>query len=198
MMTESISSWTGQIVIAVVVVTILEMILPNSNNKKYIKTIIGIYILFIIVSPIVTYFFKENLNFDMTLGTHSIETNDIDEKKDLTIPTNNQVEKLYIKEVEKEIKQEIEKQGYETKALETNVNIDNGEITHLKIIISKTNNQNNSVIDNSIVKPINIQISKNEVNEVEKNISEEDIEKIKEALEEIYKLEKEKIIIEEE
>ena len=134
----------------------------------------------------------------MTLGTHSIETNDIDEKKDLTIPTNNQVEKLYIKEVEKEIKQEIEKQGYETKALETNVNIDNGEITHLKIIISKTNNQNNSVIDNSIVKPINIQISKNEVNEVEKNISEEDIEKIKEALEEIYKLEKEKIIIEEE
>lgn len=197
-MTESISSWAGQIVIAVVVVTILEMILPNSNNKKYIKTIIGIYVLFIIVSPIVTYFFKDNFNFDTILGAYSIETNDIDEKKDLTIPTNNQVEKLYIKEVEKEIKQEIEKQGYETKALETNVNIDNGEITHLKIIISKTNNQNNSVIENSIVKPINIQISKNEVNEVEKNISEEDIEKIKEALEEIYKLEKEKIIIEEE
>jgi len=195
---NSISSWAGQIVIAVVIVTILEMLLPNGNNKKYIKTIIGIYILFIIVSPIVTYFFKENLNFDTILGTYSIKTNTTEEKKDLTVPTNNQVEKLYIKEVEKEIEQEIEKQGYETKDIETNVNIDNGEITYLKIIISKTNNENNSVIENSIVETINIQISKNEINEVEKNISEEEFEKIREALEETYKIEKEKIIIEEE
>ncbi|MBE5820539.1 MAG: hypothetical protein E7310_07010 [Clostridiales bacterium] len=197
-MINSISSWAGQIVIAVVIVTILEMLLPNGNNKKYIKTIIGIYILFIIVSPIVTYFFKENLNFDTILGTYSIKTNTTEEKKDLTVPTNNQVEKLYIKEVEKEIEQEIEKQGYETKDIETNVNIDNGEITYLKIIISKTNNENNSVIENSIVETINIQISKNEINEVEKNISEEEFEKIREALEETYKIEKEKIIIEEE
>ena len=197
-MINSISSWAGQIVIAVVIVTILEMLLPNGNNKKYIKTIIGIYILFIIVSPIVTYFFKENLNFDTILGTYSIKTNTTEEKKDLTVPTNNQVEKLYIKEVEKEIEQEIEKQGYETKDIETNVNIDNGEITYLKIIISKTNNENNSVIENSIVETINIQISKNEINEEEKNISEEEFEKIREALEETYKIEKEKIIIEEE
>ena len=197
-MINSISSWAGQIVIAVVIVTILEMLLPNGNNKKYIKTIIGIYILFIIVSPIVTYFFKENLNFDTILGTYSIKTNTTEEKKDLTVPTNNQVEKLYIKEVEKEIEQEIEKQGYETKDIETNVNIDNGEITYLKIVISKTNNENNSVIENSIVETINIQISKNEINEVEKNISEEEFEKIREALEETYKIEKEKIIIEEE
>lgn len=197
-MINSISSWAGQIVIAVVIVTILEMLLPNGNNKKYIKTIIGIYILFIIVSPLVTYFFKENLNFDTILGTYSIETNAIEGKEDLTVPTNNQVEKLYIKEVEKEIEQEIEKQGYETKAIETNVDINNGEITYLKIIISKTNNENNIVTKNSIVVPINIQISKNEVNEVEKNISEEEFEKIKEALKETYKIEKEKIIIEEE
>lgn len=197
-MINSISSWAGQIVIAVVIVTILEMLLPNGNNKKYIKTIIGIYILFIIVSPIVTYFFKENLNFDTILGTYSIETNTIEEKKDLTVPTNNQVEKLYIKEIEKEIEQEIEKQGYETKDLETNVNIDNGEITYLKILISKIYDENNIVIDNSIVKPINIEISKNEENEVKKYISKEEIEKIKEVLEETYKIEKEKIIIEEE
>ena len=50
-MIEFISSWAGQIITAVVLVTILEMILPKGNSKKYIKTIIGIYILYIIISP---------------------------------------------------------------------------------------------------------------------------------------------------
>lgn len=197
-MINGISSWAGQIVIAVVIVTILEMLLPNGNNKKYIKTIIGIYILFIIVSPIVTYFFNENFNFDTILGAYSLETNDNEEKNELTVQTNNQVEKLYIKEIEKEITEEIEKQGYEVKNIKTDVNIDNGEINYLKILISKIKNEEEEKMNNIIIEPINIQLSKNEVDEVEKNISEEEIEKIKEALKENYKIEKEKIIIEEE
>lgn len=52
-MIEYISSWAGQIITAVIVVTILEMILPKGNSKKYIKTIIGIYILYIIISPVI-------------------------------------------------------------------------------------------------------------------------------------------------
>lgn len=51
----SISSWAEQIIIAVIIATILEMILPKGNSKKYIKTVIGIYILYTIISPIITY-----------------------------------------------------------------------------------------------------------------------------------------------
>ena len=51
-MIKDISNWTGSIVASVIVVTLLEMLLPESKNKKYIKTIMGVYLLFTIISPI--------------------------------------------------------------------------------------------------------------------------------------------------
>ncbi len=55
-MINSISSWAEQVILAVIIATVIEMILPKGNSKKYIKTVIGIYILYIIVSPIITVF----------------------------------------------------------------------------------------------------------------------------------------------
>ena len=52
-MINSISSWAEQIIIAVIIGVLIEMILPKSNSKKYIKTIIGVYILYTIISPII-------------------------------------------------------------------------------------------------------------------------------------------------
>ena len=51
---EKISLWASQIIIAVIIGTIIEMILPKGNNKKYIKVVIGVYILFTILSPVIT------------------------------------------------------------------------------------------------------------------------------------------------
>ena len=48
------SSWAKSIILAVIVSTIIQMILPEGNNKKYIKTVIGLYILFTIISPIIS------------------------------------------------------------------------------------------------------------------------------------------------
>lgn len=53
-MISNISSWAEQIIIAVIIATILEMVLPNGNSKKYIKTVIGVYILYTIISPVIT------------------------------------------------------------------------------------------------------------------------------------------------
>ena len=52
-MINFISSWAEQIILAVVIATIIELILPNNKNKKYIQMVIGVYILFNIISPIV-------------------------------------------------------------------------------------------------------------------------------------------------
>ena len=59
-MIENISVWAEQIIIAVVIATLIEMILPEGNNRKYIKAVIGVYILFTIISPIL----KNNGNFN--------------------------------------------------------------------------------------------------------------------------------------
>ena len=54
-MINKISLWAEHVIIAVIIGTIIEMILPNGNSKKYIKTIICIYILYVIISPIISF-----------------------------------------------------------------------------------------------------------------------------------------------
>ena len=52
-MIQFLSSWAEQIVLAVIIATIIELILPQNKNKKYIQMVIGIYVLFNIISPII-------------------------------------------------------------------------------------------------------------------------------------------------
>ena len=52
LMMSFFSSWAEQIIIAVVIGSIIEMVLPDNNNKKYVKMVIGIYVLFSIISPL--------------------------------------------------------------------------------------------------------------------------------------------------
>ena len=49
-----LSDWAEAIIIAVIIGTIIEMLLPEGNCKKYIKVVIGIYVMFTIVNPIIT------------------------------------------------------------------------------------------------------------------------------------------------
>ena len=52
-MINFLSSWAEQVILAVIIATILELILPNSKNKKYVQMVIGVYVLFNIISPII-------------------------------------------------------------------------------------------------------------------------------------------------
>ena len=45
-MINFISSWAEQIVLAVIIATIIELILPKNKNRKYIQMVIGVYVLF--------------------------------------------------------------------------------------------------------------------------------------------------------
>ena len=51
-MINFLSSWAEQIVLAVIIATLFELILPKNKNKKYIQMVIGVYVLFNIISPI--------------------------------------------------------------------------------------------------------------------------------------------------
>ena len=59
-MIEFISTWVKGLGVAIVIVSIIEMILPNNKTKKYIKMVLGIYIIFNIISPLVKN--KDKLN----------------------------------------------------------------------------------------------------------------------------------------
>ena len=61
-MIDFMISWAEQIVLAIIVATIIELILPKSKNKKYIQMIIGVYVLFNIISPIINN--KEDISIE--------------------------------------------------------------------------------------------------------------------------------------
>ena len=44
-------NWVEQIALAVIIASIFEMILPSGKSQKYIKMVLGIFIIFNIISP---------------------------------------------------------------------------------------------------------------------------------------------------
>ena len=61
-MINFLSSWVKNLSLALIIVSILEMILPNNKTKKYVKMVMGLYILFSIIAPFIENSSKFNLN----------------------------------------------------------------------------------------------------------------------------------------
>ena len=108
-MIEFLSSWAEQIILAVIIVTIIELILPNNKNKKYIQMVIGIYILFNIISPVI-----ENKKV-FSLDKYEEDSVYISSSGNIIDQTSmdKRIEKIYIEELEKNITKKFEDNGYE-------------------------------------------------------------------------------------
>ena len=165
-MIKLLSRWVKTLGLAIVIVSILEMLLPDNKTKKYIKMVMGIYILFTIVSPFIKnkeLFNIENIDFDdyITKQTSS-ELNQISIDK--------KIQDLYIEELKKDIIKKLNNKNYEVKDIIVNAQISDKEeetkITKIKLEVEKsdTNNKENKQeesIENKIVveiqkvKPVN-------------------------------------------
>lgn len=53
-MIEFLVSWAEQLIVALIIIVVVEMILPSqSSYKKYIKIILGIFILYVVITPLI-------------------------------------------------------------------------------------------------------------------------------------------------
>ncbi len=145
-MIEFISSWAKSLGLAIVIVSILEMLLPNNKNKKYIRMVMGIYILFNIVSPFISnkdIFNIENINLEKYAMEQETSSQLQSEEVDQT-SMNKRIEELYIEELEKDITKKIEEQGYEVENCKVKANISDEEnesgIEEIKIRVKKSEN----------------------------------------------------------
>lgn len=107
-MINFMSSWAEQIVLAVVVATIIEMILPKNKNKKYIQMVIGVYVLFNIISPII-----KNKD-DFSIEKYNVQ--DYETKTQYEVDQSSmdaRLEKIYLDELEKTVISKFEENGFE-------------------------------------------------------------------------------------
>ena len=102
-MINFLSSWAEQIVLAVIIATIIELILPNSKNKKYVQMVIGIYVLFNIISPVIKN--KDILTFE-EINLEKYASNSYEEVDQTSM--DKRLEKIYLEELEQNIKAKFE------------------------------------------------------------------------------------------
>lgn len=211
-MINFINSWAQGIILAVIVATIIEIILPDGKNKKYVKTIIGIYIIFVMVYPLVSKITSKNINIEELLNSAISKTNKYETDNELAINTNTYIEETYKQKLEDDIKRKAVEKNYEINFLDLNIETDNenyGQINSINMKISKkednkkiqdnTNNTNNNI--NQIEKvEIKVSNNNNKREENEKNeirIPEDEINEFKEYLATSYGVQKENIHINE-
>lgn len=191
-----ISGWIQGIIIAVIIGTIIEMLLPDGNCKKYVKVVIGVYILFSRVSPVITKVtgneFRVSDIYD--INTY-IEVSTKSSQENIENSQQNQIKQVYITNLKNDMKQKIQEKGYSVKSL--TLEISNDEQYTLKKIfaqVTKRKNEENNEVKG--VNEINITISNTTENiEEDISISTKEQNDLKAYLSGIYNLEEKNINI---
>ena len=201
-MIEFLSAWAKSIGLAIIIISILEMLLPNNKTKKYVRMVFGIYIIFNIISPFIknkdildvsTYDFQEYSNY--ITNQSSMNESSMDSR----------IEQIYREELEKDITKKVNDLGYNvtTCNVYATLSSDNEEnyIEEIVLTVEKSEKQQNEeeTIEDTLVneiqkiKPINTTIEEVDRNideqDNKQNISNRDVQKIKKFLKEEYGVE---------
>lgn len=195
-MIEFLSSWAQGIIVAVIIATLIEMILPNSSSKKYVKVVIGMYILFTIVSPII----KKLGGKDINLNTINIEKYEQQiSKSDNTISRkfedNNtrSIKDIYVSNLKADISAKLKEKGYEIDTSDIQIKDDENytiEKIILKLIkMEQKQGKNNEIVINTV--EIGNTISQKD----SKTLSDDDKQEVKDYISETYDIDKKNINI---
>ena len=197
-MIEFLSNWAKDICLAVVVISILEMILPNNKSKKYVKMVMGVYLLFTMISPFVKNYKNldlENMNIYEDIMTSSEQTeNEIDQTS-----MDKRLNQIYKEELEKDIEEKLKNKGYIINSCKVEVelkeNQKNSGISKIVLKVKKKNEENqeeNQNIESKMVeeiqkiKKVEIGEKEEEKEEGEQNITNTDKKEIRNFLIEEY------------
>ena len=207
------STWAEQIIVAVIIAGIIEMILPKGNNKKYVKAIIGVYILFTIISPVISKItdidFQDIDYEEYFKQTETYQTM----SQDLSNNNDKSVEEIYISNLKQDMKNKLQEKGYIAENIEVDIELKDeanyGKVNKIILSVYKNEESNDDVYKDTSTNTIsinkieevkignnvnnvntNIQVKKGEIKNSEKN-------EIKEYLSGVYEINKKNIKINE-
>ncbi|MBR3152766.1 MAG: stage III sporulation protein AF [Clostridia bacterium] len=186
-MVSFISSWAKEIIVALIIVIVFELIIPKGKNKKYIELVMGLFILYAIINPVT----GKKLNLSSIIEKYDdVPTSNINTVKSMDIIDGN-VESVYEKKLKESMIQTLKEKGYEVNSIDFEINYNEGEeygnIEKMKISIKKAENFKNEIK----VKKVDIKAEHND-----EKPNDEEYEKIKDIIFDMYSINKEKIIIE--
>ena len=180
-MIDDISKYVETIITLIIAITVVELIVPNSKNKKYVMFVSSLIIMVSVINPIIG---VVNSNFDVNEKLNEIgkEINNIEYSSKQKYNLDYNIYNTYITNLENNMKNRLEDIGYEV--LETKINVDKAtyEPTNIEIRIKYSDGN---------VQPIIIDV----FCASDDSIYNSDVNKIKEILSAEYGVKKENISI---
>ena len=147
-MISFISSWTQGIIVSVIIASIIEMILPDGNSKKYVKVVIGVFILFSIVSPVINKFTKKEINISSIVDVEKYSDAKQVSSTNLEVNTSLNIKQMYETNLKVDIKNKIESKGFKVKDITINISDDEYKIEKIDIGIMGEINEESEVKNN--------------------------------------------------
>ena len=101
-----VKGWISMILVIGIVFTLMRMIMPNTNLKKYIESIIGIVTIITIITPVLYYISNYNLTEKISENIEEIlssqeETNNYDSYAQIN---NEEIKKEFVEKIQEDIK----------------------------------------------------------------------------------------------
>ena len=135
--------WVINIVLTMIFVTIVEIMMPGGSTRKYIGLVIGLMVMFVIISPFVTI-----MAGDFDLGQSVFEVSRSIQLRDVSLKVNKLeqgnregIVKLYKGNLEEQIKGDLQNSGLDGEFY-VEVEIDEqydkeyfGSITGIRVVI---------------------------------------------------------------
>ena len=195
-MINFMSTWVKNLSLALIIISILEMLLPNNKTKKYVKMIMGLYVLFSIIAPFINNKDKINLSkFDSY-----IETSEDVVQTDIQVDQSSmdkRLNEIYEQELQKDIKRKVENKGYEIESCKIDAHLSQEDtgIEKITIKIAKKideENKEQTIEDKMVseiqkIQKVEVKVSESEEdNQEESKITKTDIKIIKDFLKQEY------------
>ena len=101
-----VKGWISMILVIGIVFTLLRMIMPNTNLKKYIESVIGIVTIITIITPVLYYISNYNLTEKISENIEEIlsrqeKTNNYDSYSQIN---NEEIKKEFVEKIQEDIK----------------------------------------------------------------------------------------------
>lgn len=184
----------------VIFISFLEIILPDSNMKRFIDMIVGLLIIVVIITPFIKIFSKDiNIEKVFLSNSNKFKNEYIEEDEAILALQQDQVMEAYKKSVKKEIENLIEeKTNYEVRHIDMEIDSelddeDYGKVKELSLVLKEKEEEklkDKKSIKVDTIKEIGIIKTK------KKNFEDENFEgsdKIKNIISKEYGLSEEKI-----
>ena len=166
---------------AVIIGTVIEMILPDGNCKKYIKVVIGIYIVFTIISPVITKFTGETISVSEVLELEKyVQEAEKSANVGNSINSDNQsnIMSMYVSGLKEDVMARLKEKGYSASNIEIGItDIESYTINSISLQVVKIENEKKDKLQTKQevdkvekVETVNVNLDKNKQADEEGNI----------------------------